>query len=80
VGEKVEGFLCDGVVSRINPLGILRGDEKCRACVIAWWEKPVVMIPAAAAIAGTGVIISKGEPKEASPVTPTPASGEGGGG
>lgn len=78
VGEEIEGFLCDGVVSRINPLGILRGDERCRACVIAWWEKPVVMIPAAAAVAGTGIIITQGEPREASPVTPTPAPGGGG--
>jgi hypothetical protein len=78
-GEMVEGFLCDGVVSRINPLGILRGDEKCRACVIAWWAKPSILVPAAAAGAGTGVIISHEEPREASPATPVAASGTGGG-
>lgn len=78
VGEGIEGFLCAGVVSRINPRGVLRGDEKCRACVIAWWQQPAVMIPAAAAAVGTGIIIGKEEPKEASPVTPV-APGAGGG-
>ena len=70
VGEEVDGFLCDGVVNRINPLGILRGDSKCRACVIAWWEKKGIVIPAAAGAIGTGILISSDEPKEASPVTP----------
>lgn len=33
-GEEVEGFLCQGIVSRVNARGVLRGDERCRACVI----------------------------------------------
>lgn len=70
VGEEVEGFLCDGIVSRINPLGILRGDERCRACVIAWWERKGIMIPAAAGVVTGSVIVTHKEPKEASPATP----------
>lgn len=70
VGEEVDGFLCDGVVTRISPLGILRGDEKCRACVIAWWEKNGIILPAAAGAVGSGILISSEGPKEASPVTP----------
>ncbi|MCB1037074.1 MAG: hypothetical protein KDD47_24820, partial [Acidobacteria bacterium] len=35
-GEKVFHWLCDGVVTRIDPTRTLRSDEKCRACVIAW--------------------------------------------
>lgn len=77
VGEEVDGFLCDGVVTRINPLGILRGDEKCRACVIAWWERKGIMIPAAAGLVGTGIVISHDSPRESSPATPL---GEGGNG
>lgn len=69
-GEMVEGFLCDGVVTRIDPLGVLRGDERCRACVIAWWEKKAILIPAAAGAVAGGILISRGDPKEASPVTP----------
>ena len=69
-GEIVEGFLCDGVVTRIDPLGILRGDDKCRACVIAWWEKKGILIPAAAGAVGLGILISRNDPAEASPVTP----------
>jgi len=45
-GERVFHWLCDGVVTRIDPLGVLRNDEFCRACVIAWWKKKEVLIPA----------------------------------
>ncbi len=70
VGEEVDGFLCDGIVTRIDPLGILRGDEKCRACVIAWWEKKGIILPLASGVVAGGILISKDDPKEASPVTP----------
>jgi hypothetical protein len=33
-GREVAGFLCDGIVSRVDSRGVLRGDERCRACVI----------------------------------------------
>ena len=67
VGLEVDGFLCDGIVSRINPDGILRGDELCRACVIAWWEKKGVLIPIAGAGVITGVVIADDDPQTASP-------------
>ena len=38
-GHRVLGFLCDGVVTRINADGIMRPDEICRGCVIPWWTK-----------------------------------------
>jgi hypothetical protein len=69
-GELVEGFLCDGLVTRIDPLGILRGDERCRACVIAWWDKAGILIPAAAGAVAGGILLSRNDPSEASPVTP----------
>ena len=51
-GNPVLGFLCDGIVTRIDSEGVLRPDEVCRACVIAWWLKPEYLTPAAAAAAG----------------------------
>ena len=32
-GKKVLGFLCDGVVTRVNSANVRRSDEVCRACV-----------------------------------------------
>lgn len=71
VDKEVEGFLCDGISSRVNPLGILRGDKLCRACVVAWWQHNSFLVPAAGAVP-TGAIISETGAPEASPVTPTP--------
>ncbi|MFY9821546.1 MAG: hypothetical protein WAM82_09190 [Thermoanaerobaculia bacterium] len=65
-GQKVLAFLCDGVVTRINHAGIRRSDEVCRACVIAWWQRKAVLIPAA--ITGIGVVVT--EPPEPSPARP----------
>lgn len=44
-GEKVDGFLCDGIVTRIDPENVQRPDEFCRACVIAWYQKPNLLLP-----------------------------------
>jgi len=65
-GQKVLAFLCDGVVTRINHAGIRRGDEVCRACVVAWWQKKSLLIPAAGII---GVIVTDDDP-EPSPSRP----------
>ncbi len=65
-GQKVLAFLCDGVVTRINHAGIRRSDEVCRACVIAWWQRKAILIPAA--ITGIGVVVT--EPPEPSPARP----------
>ncbi|MCP4660817.1 MAG: hypothetical protein GY856_35895 [bacterium] len=67
IGLEVDGFLCDGVVSRINHEGILRGDEFCRACVIAWWEKKGLLLPIAGGGVITGIVIADDDPRTASP-------------
>ena len=65
-GKKVLAFLCDGVVTRINYQGVRRADDVCRACVIAWWQRKAVLIPAA--MTGIGVVVS--EQPEPSPSRP----------
>ncbi|HXO21467.1 MAG TPA: hypothetical protein VOA87_16255 [Thermoanaerobaculia bacterium] len=56
-GKDVMGFLCDGIVTRINSQGIRRADETCRACVVAWWQRKELLIPA---VVGTvGVVIDQ---------------------
>lgn len=63
-GEGPFHWQCDGVVSRVNPAGILRGDEACRACVIAWWQKQGFLIPAATVGSiGTGGVVFDDEPE-----------------
>ena len=68
-GESVFHWLCDGIVSRYNPNGIKRADEHCRACVIAWWKKPEILIPAASAVAVGGGILVFDDPDDR-PVSP----------
>lgn len=58
-GKEVYAFLCDGVVTRVNSQGIRRSDEICRACVIAWWPRKSVLLPAAAVV---GVIVTDDPP------------------
>ncbi len=65
-GKTVLGFLCEGIVTRINWQGIRRADEVCRACVIAWWERKAVLIPATGV---TGILIVDPDP-EPSPSRP----------
>lgn len=70
-GEEVFHWLCEGVVTRIDESGVWRADDRCRACVIAWWQKSSFLIPTAATLVGTGVIlIDDDEPREASPSRP----------
>lgn len=66
-GEPVFHWLCDGIVTRINHLGIYRADEYCRACVVGY-------IPMAAFAAGviSGAIIEHDPPFIPEP--PPPAS------
>ena len=65
-GKRVLGFLCDGIVTRINSAGVRRPDDVCRACVVAWWPK-AVLAPAVAGI--VGVVVTDQEP-EPSPSRP----------
>lgn len=77
IGETVEaqednrvlGFLCDGVVTRVNFEGIMRPDEICRSCVIPPWAKQEFMGAAAAVGAATAIIVEEpgGEPSQSRP-------------
>lgn len=71
-GEEVFHWLCDGIVTRLNPNGIKRPDEFCRACVIAWWKKPEILVPAAALVGVGGGVLSFDNPTDIpiSPVLP----------
>lgn len=65
-GKKVLAFLCDGVVTRVNSAGVRRSDEVCRACVVAFWPR-AVLLPAVAGV--VGVVVTDQEP-EPSPSRP----------
>jgi hypothetical protein len=68
--NRVNGFLCDGIVTRVNPENIKRADETCRTCVIAWWQRKELLIPVAgvAGITGiTSVVVDKPEPSPSRP-------------
>ncbi len=68
--EEVFHWLCDGIVSRIDPTNVLRGDGICRACVIAWWKKKQVLLATALVPISTGVIIQKDPEPPVSPDAP----------
>src|SRR4029079_7567109 len=56
-GRDVLGFLCDGIVSRVDANGILRVDDNCRACVVAGWQqKEVLAVPL---IGATAVVLCR---------------------
>ncbi|MEO8276049.1 MAG: hypothetical protein ABI639_07500 [Thermoanaerobaculia bacterium] len=63
-GDDVFHWECTGVTTRRDPLNVLRADDRCRACVIAWW--PVAT--AGGAVAAIGVI--NDDPVEISPSRP----------
>ncbi len=62
VGRPVFHWLCDGIVTRIGENGLLRGDNVCRACVVATWFPTAAT--AGAVVAGT--TIHHREPRRAS--------------
>ncbi len=64
-GEQPFHWECTGIVTRKDPQGILRADEACRACVIAWW--PYV---AGAGALGALVAITEDRPEDVSPSRP----------
>lgn len=70
--ESVFHWLCEGIVSRVDPSNVTRGDSVCRACVVAWWKKPALLIPGAVATGGLAgvVLIDQSPPEPASPVRP----------
>jgi hypothetical protein len=66
-GKRVLGFLCDGVVTRINHVGVMRPDEVCRGCVIPWWTKEE-FVGSALLVPTTSIIID--QPPPVSPSRP----------
>ena len=69
-GAKVVGFLCKGIVTRINAQGIRRADELCGPCALVWWDRKSVLIPAFAGAGGViGLIVGDQNP-EPSPSRP----------
>lgn len=68
--EQVFHWLCAGIVSRIDPINVKRGDGICRACVIAWWKKKGVLLTTAAIVPTTAIVIHKDPPAPASPDAP----------
>ena len=67
-GAKVMGFLCKGVVTRINSQGVRRADEICGPCAVVWWDRKSVLIPAFAG-GVIGVVVTDRHP-EPSPSRP----------
>jgi hypothetical protein len=65
-GKEVFHWLCDGIISRVNSEGILRGDGICRACVVAGW----LPVTAAAGAVVAGVTIEEREPRRVSETQP----------
>ncbi len=70
-GEAVFHWECTGVVSRFDPYRILRADNSCRACIVAWWWPTT----AAAGAVGALIAINNDQPGAPAPtptLTPTP--------
>lgn len=61
-GGEVVGFLCDGIISRIGHDGVLRADALCRRCIVAWWDKPEGLVPAAALLGGGTIVATEASP------------------
>ena len=69
-GEVPFHWMCEGIVSRYDPSNVKRGDEVCRACVVAWWERAGVLAPIGAAVAGVTLVGLVGD--DDTPLDPTP--------
>jgi len=68
--ESVFHWKCTGVVSRYDPYRILRADNSCRACIVAWWW------PVAATAGALGIITGINEDQPGAPLpTQTPPGG-----
>jgi hypothetical protein len=68
IGRNVFHWECDGIVTRRDYQGILRADEICRACLVAWLDEAVVA--ASTGLIGVTGIIIDGEPEPVSPIEP----------
>ncbi len=63
--RSVLGFLCDGIVSRIDARGVLHADDLCRTCVVAFWQKRAIFGP----LVTTTAIVTDEDPNP-SPAAP----------
>ena len=70
--EEVFHWLCDGIVTRIDPINVLRGDHFCRPCVIPPWKKRAAVIVPGLFVPGTITTVHKDPPPPASPTVPDP--------
>jgi hypothetical protein len=67
--NRVMGFLCDGIVTRVDPDNVKRSDEICRVCSVVWWAVPKLLAPALVGAApGISQIIH--DPPQSSPSVP----------
>jgi hypothetical protein len=64
-GEKVVGFLCKGVIARVNSEGIRRNDEVCGPCAVVWWQDKGMLIPVLAS-GLVGVVVTDDDPEPSS--------------
>jgi hypothetical protein len=74
-GLVLTGFLCDGVISRIDSRGTLKPDESCRRVLMidaatAEQQNKQALIPIILVAGGGATIISPAEPPEASKPRP----------
>jgi hypothetical protein len=67
--KGVLGFLCDGIVTRVNPQNIRRADDTCRTCAVAWFLAEPVLAPllSGALVGVTTIVIDKPEPSPSRP-------------
>ncbi len=71
VSEEIFHWKCEGIVTRVDAKGFFRGDEVCRACLIAWWKKKNFLLPVASGLTATGLTLIDGDsPSSASPSRP----------
>lgn len=64
-GQPIFHWECTGIVTRLDPLDVLRADESCRACVVGWW--PLAAIPGALGI----VTIFDDDPNPPAEISPS---------
>ncbi len=68
-GERVFHWLCDGIVTRVDWNDVIRADEFCRACVVAWI--PEWVLPTGAILAGAAILTQIVDDADPPPATPS---------
>lgn len=70
IGRSVFHWECPGIIARLDYRGVLRSDEICRACVVAWLDDPGTIVAATAGVIGVIGIVIDDEPVP-EPVSPS---------